>query len=90
MYGTMRNSYKTSVKKPEGKIPLTRPGYRWDDNAKIYIWNKDCEYVSGINWLMMGSFEHAEFFHHNLRPSQVLPDYMVQHPTRQPSSYLLP
>ena len=30
-----RGVYKVSVRKPEGKRPLGRPGRRWEDNIKI-------------------------------------------------------
>jgi hypothetical protein len=29
--GDMRNAYKISVGKPEGKRPLRRPRHRWED-----------------------------------------------------------
>jgi len=29
--GYMRNTYKIFVGKPEGKRPLTRPRWRWED-----------------------------------------------------------
>jgi hypothetical protein len=29
--GEMRNAYKILVRKPEGKRPLGRPTYRWDN-----------------------------------------------------------
>jgi hypothetical protein len=33
----LRNSYKYSVGKPEGKASLGRPRCRWKDNIKIYL-----------------------------------------------------
>jgi hypothetical protein len=30
-----RNAYRISVGKPEGKGPLGRPRYRWEDNIKM-------------------------------------------------------
>jgi hypothetical protein len=33
--GKMRNTYKISVGKPEGKRPLGRPAYRSEDNIKM-------------------------------------------------------
>jgi hypothetical protein len=29
------NAYRVLVGKPEGKIPLLRPGHRWEDNIKV-------------------------------------------------------
>jgi hypothetical protein len=34
-YGAMRNAYKILVGKLEGKGPLRRPSYRWEDNIKM-------------------------------------------------------
>jgi hypothetical protein len=31
----MRNKYKISVGKPEGKRPLGRSRHRWEDNIKM-------------------------------------------------------
>ena len=31
MCGERRTAYRASVGKPEGKRPLERPGYRWED-----------------------------------------------------------
>jgi hypothetical protein len=33
--GTMRNTYKKLVGKPEGKMPLVRPRCRWMDDIKM-------------------------------------------------------
>jgi hypothetical protein len=33
--GEMRNTYKISVGRPEGKRPLGRPMHRWEDNIRI-------------------------------------------------------
>jgi hypothetical protein len=33
--GEKRNAYRILVGKPEGKIPLGRPGRRWADNIKM-------------------------------------------------------
>jgi hypothetical protein len=30
-----RNTYRISVGKPKGKIPLGRPRRRWEDNIKL-------------------------------------------------------
>jgi hypothetical protein len=30
----IRNAYKILVQKPDGKRPLRRPRYRWEDNIK--------------------------------------------------------
>jgi hypothetical protein len=36
-YGEKMKSYRILVRKPEGKRPLGRPRYRWEDNTKIYF-----------------------------------------------------
>jgi len=33
--GEMRNAYKILVRKLEGKRPLRRPRYRWEDNIRM-------------------------------------------------------
>jgi hypothetical protein len=33
--GETRNAYRILVGKPEGKIPLGRPRFRWVDNIKM-------------------------------------------------------
>jgi hypothetical protein len=33
--GEKRNAYRILVGKPEGKRPLGRPRYRWEDNIKM-------------------------------------------------------
>jgi hypothetical protein len=35
--GEMRNAYRISVGKPEGKRPLGRPRRRWEDNTRMDI-----------------------------------------------------
>jgi hypothetical protein len=42
----LRNTYKTSVGKPERKRPLGRPRRRWEDNIRMdvrEIWWKDVD-----------------------------------------------
>jgi hypothetical protein len=33
--GVWRGVYRVLVGKPEGKIPLGRPRFRWEDNIKV-------------------------------------------------------
>jgi hypothetical protein len=35
MHGEKRNAYRILVGKPEGKGPLGKPRYRWDNNIKM-------------------------------------------------------
>jgi len=35
--GERRDVYTVSVRKPEGKRPLGRPSYRWEDNIKMNL-----------------------------------------------------
>jgi hypothetical protein len=46
--GEKRNAYRILVGKPEGKITLRRPRYRWVDNIKV-----DLREVGwgGMNWV---------------------------------------
>jgi hypothetical protein len=39
------NVYRISVQKSEGKRPLVRPSYSWEDNMKIIINRNGCECV---------------------------------------------
>jgi hypothetical protein len=38
--GEMRNAYKISDEKPEGKRQLTRTRYRWEDKIKMLFRNE--------------------------------------------------
>jgi hypothetical protein len=44
----MRNVYKIFFGKPEGKIPLRRPGHGWEDNIKMDLWEirYDCIHLA--------------------------------------------
>ena len=46
--GVWRDVYRVLVGKPEGKIPLGRPGRRWEDNI-----NMDLQEVGGVcgDWM---------------------------------------
>jgi hypothetical protein len=35
--GEQRNAYGILVGKPEGKRPLGRPKWRWEDNIRMYL-----------------------------------------------------
>ena len=39
------------VGKPEGKKPLGRPRYRWEDNIKTDIQEVGCVVWTGLSWL---------------------------------------
>jgi hypothetical protein len=43
--GEMRNAYRTSVGKPERKIPLERPECRWVDNIRMDVGGAEWEGV---------------------------------------------
>jgi hypothetical protein len=63
--GEQRNAYRILVGKPEGKIPLGRPRYRWVDNIKIDLRQIGWD---GMDWidlaqdrgLVEGSYEHSD------------------------------
>jgi hypothetical protein len=46
----MRNAYKISIGKPEGKRPLGRLRSRWEDNIKMYLREIEWESVIGFIW----------------------------------------
>jgi hypothetical protein len=52
--GDMRNVYKILVEKHEGKIPLTRPRHRWDDNIRMDLRKQGWRVWTGFIWLRMG------------------------------------
>ena len=42
--------------KPEGKRPLGRPGYRWEDNIKMELQEVGCGGAwTGSSWLRIGT-----------------------------------
>jgi hypothetical protein len=46
--GEIRNAYNILIVKPEGKIPLGRSRFRWEDNVRMdlrEIW------WDGVNWV---------------------------------------
>jgi len=53
----MRNGYKILVRKPEGKkIPLRRPGCKWEDNITIDLKETVCVKLwTGFIWLRTGA-----------------------------------
>jgi hypothetical protein len=44
----MKNAYKILVRKTEGKIPLRRPGHRWEVNIRMDIREIGWE---GVDWM---------------------------------------
>jgi hypothetical protein len=46
--GEMRNAYKMLVGKPEGKRPVGRSRSRWENNNKMYIWER---VFGGVDWI---------------------------------------
>jgi hypothetical protein len=55
--GEARNVYSVLVGKPEGKIPLGRPGHRWEDGIKMDLreigWGEWA--WSGFTWFRIGT-----------------------------------
>jgi len=43
-----RGTYRFLVGKPEGKRPLGRPSYKWDDNIKMDLQEVGC---GEMNWI---------------------------------------
>jgi hypothetical protein len=46
----LRNAYKSSVIKPEGKKPLGGPRYQWWNSMKMNLDEIECE---GVHWIHM-------------------------------------
>jgi len=46
--GERRGVYMILVEKPEGKRPLGRPRYRWEDNIKMDLQELGC---GGMEWI---------------------------------------
>jgi len=46
--GERRDVYRVLVGKPEGKIPLARPGLRWEDNIKMDLQEVRCGVMDWI------------------------------------------
>jgi len=46
--GERRGVYRDLVGKSEGKIPLARSSFRWEDNIKLGLQEVGCE---GMNWI---------------------------------------
>jgi len=46
--GEGRGVYRVLVGKPEGKTPLGRPRYRWEDNIKMDLQEVGC---GGMDWI---------------------------------------
>jgi hypothetical protein len=55
--GGKRNAYRILVGKPEGKIPLGRPGRGWEDNIKMGLREIGWGGVvwTGLIWLKIGT-----------------------------------
>ena len=51
--GGRRGAYRVLVGKPEGKRPLGRPRYRWEDNIKMNL--QEVASWTGLIWLRIGT-----------------------------------
>jgi hypothetical protein len=54
MYGEWRGVYRVLMGKPEGKRPLGKPRFRWEDNIKMDLQEVGCGVWTGFNWLRRG------------------------------------
>jgi hypothetical protein len=50
-----RGIYMILVGKPEGKRPLGRPRFRWEDNIKMDLQEVGWGAWTGSSWLMIGT-----------------------------------
>jgi hypothetical protein len=48
--GGGRGVYRVLVGRPEGKRPLARSRYRWEDNIKMDLRKK---MIDGVNWIQL-------------------------------------
>jgi hypothetical protein len=53
--GDRRGVYRVLVGKREGKRPLARPEYRWEDNIKMDLQEVGCVAWTGSSWLRIGT-----------------------------------
>jgi hypothetical protein len=51
----VRGVYRVVVWRSEGKRPLARPRYRWEDNIKVYLMESGLMGRTGFGWLRIGS-----------------------------------
>ena len=54
-YGRDDGCSQVLVGKSEGKKPLGRPWFRWEDNIKWFFKNWDGELWTGFIWLRIGT-----------------------------------
>jgi len=47
-YGAGERGYRVLMGKPEGKRPLGKPRYRWEDNIKMDLQEVGC---GGMDWI---------------------------------------
>jgi hypothetical protein len=52
--GERRGVYSVLVGKPEGKIPLGKPRFRWEGNIKMDIQEVGCGSWTDLIWLRIG------------------------------------
>jgi hypothetical protein len=53
--GGGRGAYRTLVGSPEGRIPIGRPGCRWEDNIKMDLQGVGLRAWTGFIWLRIGT-----------------------------------
>jgi hypothetical protein len=53
--GERRVVYRVLVGKPEGKRPLGRPRFRWEDSIMIELQKVGCGFQTGMIWLRIGT-----------------------------------
>jgi hypothetical protein len=53
--GEKRDAYRILVGRPEGRRPLDRPRYRWEDNIKMDVQEVERGAWTGFSWLRIGT-----------------------------------
>jgi hypothetical protein len=53
--GVRKSACSVLVGRPEGKRPLGRPRYRWEDNIKIDLQDVGGEAWTGLIWFRIGT-----------------------------------
>ena len=54
--GERRGAYGILVGKPRGKRPLGRPKHKWENNGKMYSYNKSQQDALFLNFILIKNF----------------------------------
>ena len=54
-YGERRGVYRIVVEKIDGKRPVGRPKFKWEDNIKMDFWKLDEVALTRLIWFRIGT-----------------------------------